>query len=101
MSLLVNGVLRGHDHERLLQGIGGIPNGDPAFLHRLEKGCLNFRRRTVDFIGENQIRKNRPLFDGKLACLLAVNQGSNEVCRKKVRGTAGAEIGCGWFWIWC
>jgi hypothetical protein len=36
-ALLLDGVLRGHDHERVVQAVAGLADGDLALLHGLEE----------------------------------------------------------------
>ena len=54
-------------------------------LHGLQQGRLHLGRRTVDFIRQDEVRENRPEFNGKLFVFLAVNQGSRQVGRQQVR----------------
>ena len=37
------------------------PDGDLIFLHRLQQRGLRFRRRAVDFVGQNDVGEDRPL----------------------------------------
>ena len=42
-------------------------NRDRALLHRFEEGGLRFGRRPVDLVGEDNVGKQRPLHEFKLA----------------------------------
>jgi len=41
--------------------LGFAVNGDPPLLHRLQQRRLRLRRRPVDFVGQQEGRKQRPL----------------------------------------
>ena len=43
-------------------------HGDLAFLHRLEKGCLDFRRRTVDLVGQDNVGEDRARLEDEPFC---------------------------------
>jgi hypothetical protein len=44
-----------------------LPDGHFPLLHRLQQGRLGLGRRAVDFVRQQNIRKNRPLDKAKLA----------------------------------
>ena len=69
-SFLLDGVLRRHDEERLLQRLDRAADGGPAvLLHRFEEGRLRLRRRTVDLVGEDDLGEERSLLEGEDAAL--------------------------------
>ena len=41
----------------------------PPLLHRLQQRGLRFRRRAIDFIGEQKGRENRPFHERELVAL--------------------------------
>ena len=59
--LVLDGVLRGQDEERLAQPMPLPAGGDLVLLHRLQKGGLRLRRRAVDLVGEDDVAEDRPL----------------------------------------
>ncbi len=55
----LNWVLSCQHEERLRQIISATADGDFALLHCLQQCRLSFRRRSVDFVGENDVGENR------------------------------------------
>ena len=53
-------VLRREDVERLVERIGPPLDRDAVLLHRLEQRRLRLGRRAVDFVGEDDVREDRP-----------------------------------------
>ena len=87
-ALLLDRVLRREDEERLRKRVRLIANRHLALLHRLEKRRLHFRRRAVDFVGQEQVGEDRPLLRRELARLRRVDErtddvGGEEVWRKR------------------
>ena len=66
-ALVLDRVLRRRDEERRRQRTGLAVDGDLALLHRLEERRLGLRRRAVDLVGEQHVRKDRPGAERKLA----------------------------------
>ena len=70
---------------------------DIVFLHCLQQGCLRLGRSTVDFIRENDIRKDRALHEligstpGNISLLQDV--GTRDVRRHKIRCELDAAKG--------
>ncbi len=58
-SLRLNRILRGDHHEGRFEAIRVSADGDLLFLHGLEQGSLCLWRRTIDLVGEQEIRKDR------------------------------------------
>ena len=80
-------VLRGDHEERLGQVVRLLAGGDLAFLHRLQQGRLRLRRRAVDFVGEQDVREDRPFDEAELASALVVfveHRGAGDVGRHQV-----------------
>ncbi len=44
-----------------------LPGRDLPFLHRFEQRGLRLRRRAVDFVGEHDVREDRPVDEAELA----------------------------------
>ncbi len=61
-----------------------VADRDLAFLHRLEQRALHFGRRTVDFVGQDQVRKNRTELGRELAAAGIVNQRADQIGGQKV-----------------
>ena len=62
----LDGVLRGEDEERFLQGVRRALHGDLVFLHRLQQGSLGFRRRPVDLVRQHDVGEDRALHEHHL-----------------------------------
>ena len=58
-AFLFDRVLCREHEERLFERVGSVAGGDHFFLHRLEQRGLRFRRGPVDFVGEEQVAKDR------------------------------------------
>ena len=84
-ALLLDGVLRGHDQEQRRQRVGFAADAHLAFRHGFEQGGLNFRRRPVDFVGEDQVVEHRPALEVEAALLGSVDLGAGHVARQQVR----------------
>ena len=56
----MNWVLRGNDKKGLWQGACLALNSDLPFRHRFEQGALGTRGSPVNFICQQQLRKDRP-----------------------------------------
>ncbi len=57
-----------------------------AFLHGFEQGALHFRRRTIDFIRQEQVRKNRPAMRAQIVGPLIENLGAQNIAGEQVDG---------------
>ena len=65
--LLLDGVLRRHDDERLGERVGLVADGDLPLLHRLEQRALHLGRRAVDLVGEHEVGEDGAELGGELA----------------------------------
>ena len=76
------------DHEeRFRQFVRCLPNGDFAFLHRLQQSGLRLGRRAVDFVGQQNVGEDRPLDETEFsppAFTLFQNVGAGDVRRHQV-----------------
>ena len=68
-------VLCGDDHKRLLKGIGLVVDGDLGFAHRFEEAALSLRRGAVDFVGQDDVGKQRARHELK-RLFLAIEHGN-------------------------
>ena len=66
-AFLIDWVLRRHDEERFFEAADFAAGSDTVLLHRLEQGRLGFGRGAIDFVGEKQVRKDRPFLKLKFA----------------------------------
>ena len=83
-AFLIERILRGQHQERIGQRIGRVADGHLPFLHGFEQGALHLGRGAVDFVGEDQVGKERPALGGELAGLRAVNQRADQVSRQQI-----------------
>ena len=78
-SLGLDGVLGGHDEERVRRGEGLAADRHLAFLHDLQQGALHLGRRPVDLVGEDEVGEDRAERHLEVAGLLVVDPGADEV----------------------
>ncbi len=83
-------VLRGDDEKRARQGARFAFGGDLALLHGFEQGALGFRGGPVDFVGENQLRKDRAGQETEFAALAVEDRDAGDVGRQQVAGELDA-----------
>ena len=88
-ALELDRVLRGEHEERLGQVVGAPLNRDAVLLHRLEQRRLRLGRRAVDFVGQHDVREDRPRREHHLAPagrrVLVDDVGAGDVRRHQVR----------------
>ncbi len=84
-AFLLNRILRGQNQERFFQFESLFADGDLFFLHCFEQGALHLGGRAIDFVGQNQIRKNRSFARAEAAGLRIVNLRADDVGRQHVR----------------
>ncbi len=82
-SFLFDWVLRRHDKERLLKPVDGTAHGDAVLLHGFQQSGLRLRRGSVDFVGQNNLGKQRTGLEAEDA--LAVNPFTDDVGADDVR----------------
>jgi len=93
-AFLFEGVLGGENDEGVREFVGGVADGDLAFGHGFEEGALNLCGGAVDFVGEDEVGEEGPLFGGELAGARVVDEGSDEISWEKIRGELDAlELG--------
>ena len=82
---MLNRVLRRHNHKQLRQLITPAAHADLALGHGFEQSGLNLCRRAVNFVGQNQIGKNRPLAKLKLALGCDIDFTAGNIRRQQIR----------------
>ena len=85
-AALLDGILRGDDHERRGQREGVVADGHAPLLHRFEQGALDLGRGAVDFVGQQQVREDRPAMDAELARALIEDFRADDVRGQQVNG---------------
>ena len=55
---MLDGILRGHHHERLGQRIGAVVHRHLIFIHRFQQRALGFGRGAVDFVRQDDVGKD-------------------------------------------
>lgn len=89
--LLLDRISRREDEKRVRQRMRLRAHGDAALLHRLQKGRLRLRRRSIDFVRQDQMMKDRSTkkpYDAPMRSLqvdlVAQDVGAGDVRGKKV-----------------
>ena len=75
----LNWILGGNNEKQVCQVTAFAVHAYLVFSHRLQKGRLGARRSAVDFVGEQDIRKDRPLMEMELLVALAKNRYAENV----------------------
>jgi hypothetical protein len=90
---LVRRVL-GRDHEEGLgQRAGFALDRDLTLLHGFEQGALRLRGGAVDFVGEDQLGKDRTGQEAEFAALAFVDRDAGDVGGQQVAGELDAREG--------
>ena len=84
-ALVLDRVLRRHDHEREAELVRDAVDRDLALLHALEQRRLGLRRRAVDLVDEEDVREDRPGPELELVRALVEDVDAGDVGRKQVR----------------
>ena len=72
-------------HEKFGQFVSLPLERNLPFFHRLQERALRARRGTVDFVGQQHLRKDRPLADFKLARIRLEHGTARHVGRQQIR----------------
>ncbi len=87
---LFDRVLRGQHEERRRQRIGGAGITHRAFAHRFQQCGLGLGRGAIEFVGQQQIGKDRPLLEAKMpmpgAVVFFQQLGAQDVAGHQVGG---------------
>ena len=81
---LVRRVLRRDDEERFGQRIGLAVGRDLVLFHGLEQRALRLGRRAVHFVGEHELREDRPAMEAELARVGFEHRHADDVGRQQV-----------------
>src|SRR5690606_16180368 len=84
-TLVLDRILRGKDGEQRPERPGLAIYGHLSLLHRLQQRRLRLRRRTVDLVGEEQVREHGPGNELEPALRLAKDAHACDVGRYQVR----------------
>ena len=76
-AFLFDWVLSGKNQERIGKRISLVADCDLPFLHRFQQRALNFGRRAIDFVGQNQIRKDWSKLGGEFAGTRIIDERSD------------------------
>ena len=89
-AFLLDRILRGQHHERVVQRMGGVADRHLPLLHRLQQRALHLGGGAVDLVGQHDVGEDRPLLGGELAGSGVVDEGAHQVGRQQVRGELDA-----------
>ncbi len=84
-SLVLNGVLRSHDHEWLRQAVSYPIDGYLRFFHCFQQGRLGLWSGAVNFVGEHDLRHDGTGSELKVACFLVVDGDTSYITGQKIR----------------
>src|SRR6266550_4620812 len=76
-AFLFDWILSGQNQERIGERISLFADGDLPFLHRFQQRALNFGGRAIDFVGQNQIRKDWSKLGGEFAGTRIIDERSD------------------------
>ena len=85
-SHLILRILRGDDEERLGQRHRLAVERHLMLFHGLEQRALRLRRRTVDFVGQHQLREYRAALEPELAGFAVEDRDAEHVGGQQVAG---------------
>ncbi len=71
---MINRILRGDHEKRRLQAMSCSIDRDARFSHCFQKSRLSPGRRSINFIGQENIGKNRTASEFKILCSLIKNR---------------------------
>ena len=61
-----------------------LADGDLPLLHRFEQRALHLGRRTIDFVGQDQVREKWSELGRELASARVINEGADQIRRQKI-----------------
>ena len=85
-AFLFERILRRENKKRIGEGICFLANRHLALLHRFEQRALHFGRRAIDFVRQNQIRKERAELRRELARARIINERADQIGRQQDPG---------------
>ncbi len=84
-SFMVDWILGGNQQERSGQRVRHAVDCDSTLGHGFEHRGLCSRRRAIDFVSENDVRKQRAGSKLELSRLLVKDRGAGHIARQKIR----------------
>ena len=72
--VLLDGILRGEDKERLVQGGCHAADRHAVFFHRLQQRRLGLGGRPIDLVGQQQVGEQRPGLKSQALAVLVLHQ---------------------------
>ena len=84
--MVLHRILRGNYQKGLRQRIGVRIHRDLAFVHGFEQGGLCLGGGAVDFVGQQDVGKNRPTLEFKLLLDGGVDRDAKHIRRQHVAG---------------
>ncbi len=85
-AALLDRVLGGDHQERRRQLEGLVADRHAPLLHGLQQGTLDLGRGTVDLVGQEQVREDRPLVDAEVVGPLVEDLRADDVGGEQVDG---------------
>ncbi len=83
--LILQGILRGQDHEGTRQTVRVVVQRDLVLVHRLEEARLGLGRGPVDLVREDDVAEERARLEDELPGLPVVDGDAEDVGRQQVR----------------
>ena len=83
-------ILRGDHHERLFERMRLIVHRDLGFAHRFQEAALCFRRRAVDFVGQDDVGKDWSRHEFKCLLLPVEDGDANDIGWQQIAGELNA-----------
>ena len=84
-AFLLERILRRQNQKRIGERIRLFANRDLPFLHRFEQRALHLGRSAIDFVGEDQVRKERSELRREFARARIINERADEIGRQQGR----------------
>ena len=89
---LLDGVLGRDHHEGLGRRAAHAVDRHLGLFHDLQEGGLRLGRRTVDFVGQDDLREDRAGVEDPLARLLVEHVDARDIRRQQVRGELDTRV---------
>ena len=89
-ALLLDRILGGEHHERVVERVAVVADGHLPLLHRLQQGALHLGRGAVDLVGKDDVGEDRSALGGELAAARMVHQRTDQIRRQQVGGELDA-----------
>ena len=83
-AVMLDGILRGDDEERLGEWEGAAVDGNLRFVHGFKKSGLRAGSGAIDFVGENDVGKDGALAELELAGLGIIDADAENIGGEKI-----------------